>query len=47
MSRTEWDTVGVQGPVWSDLVMYECAVWGIDGCSEGMGMGMVIDVQVA
>lgn len=44
----EGDTVGVQGPVGSDLLMYECVVWGIDGCSEGIGCvaRKVVDIQV-
>ena len=47
MSGAERDTVGVQGPV-GRLLMYECVVWGIDGCRERMGCvaGKVVDVQV-
>lgn len=42
----ERGTVGVQGPVGSHLLVYECGVLGVDGSSEGMA-GKVVDVQVA
>lgn len=43
----ERDTVGVQGPVRGDLLMYGCGVLSIDR-SERMGWmaGKVVDVQV-
>lgn len=49
MSGAEWDTVGVQRPVCSTLlVLYESGACWIDGCSEGLGCvtRKVVDVQV-
>ena len=46
MGGAERGTVGVQGPVGSHLLVYECGVLGVDGSSEGMA-GKVVDVQVA